>query len=223
MMNLKVLFGALVMSSLTCVPAIASTYNVALEQEITSNYAINFRAESQEQPVFVLIGGYQGSGKTSLIRRIREIYDGNVISTDAIRQTLFDMKSVDAADIANYVSSISINLTLCALSQNTNVFIDANAHGKRIKEAEALINSNFPNYSLIKLYLKASEETLRNRVKQRQSVEGCYQGTVEDLNASLKRVQLNLQDYDFIVETDHLDEDGVFDYVNELIIPCFST
>ena len=43
-----------------------------LEQEVTQELDIQLKAKTQKEPVLVLIGGFQGSGKSSLIRRIKE-------------------------------------------------------------------------------------------------------------------------------------------------------
>lgn len=217
MKGMNYIFGVLVMSVFNSMSLNADNYSLNLEQDLTLKYSQNFITKSQKQPIFVLIGGFQGAGKSSLIKRIRKIYKGNVISTDAIRQSLFDLKSVNPADISKYVSSISKNLTLTALKLNSNIFIDANAHAQRVKETETLISSKFPNYILLKIFLKASDKTLKTRVEQRQPQEGCYQGTVEDLNASLKKNQVNLADYDFTLETDHLDEESVAEAVKDFI------
>lgn len=205
------------MSVLNCIPTIAEAYNVSLENALTSKFSKNFKAEPQKQPMFVLIGGFQGSGKTSLIRRIQEVYGGNVISTDAIRQDLFDLKFIHPSEMSKYVSNISRNLAVTALNLNANIYIDANAHAQRVKETEALIREKFSHYSIVKIFMKTSEEVLMSRLKNRSPQKGYYQGTIEDLQASLEKNHVNSADYDYVVETDYLDEEGVAKSVKDFI------
>lgn len=198
------------------------SYSSELEQEITHELENKFKAKTQKQPVLILIGGYQGSGKSSLITRIKEIYDANVISTDAIRQSLFNKGIMVSPEFSKYVSNIYKSLVKKSLSSNSNIFIDANAHFKRIDEIEKLLKENNSHYSITKVFLNTSETTLKNRVKTRKPTVDCYQGTESDLEAALSSTKVNFEDYDLIVDTDKLSENNVFELVNNLIFPYFS-
>jgi len=197
------------------------TYNPELEQEITRELENKLKAKTQEQPVLILIGGFQGSGKSSLIARIKEIYDANVISTDSIRQHLFNRGIKVSPEFSQYVIKIYSNLVKQSLKNNSNILIDANSHSKRIAEMGELLKENGSHYSIVKIFLNASETTLRNRVKTRTPMEGCYQGTESDLKAALASTKVNLEDYDLIVDTDELSESHVFELVNDFISPYF--
>lgn len=193
-----------------------------LEQEITYELENKFKAKTQKQPVLILVGGFQGSGKSSLIMRIKEIYDANVISTDVIRQSLFNKGIRITPEFSKYVKSIYINLVKKYLSMGLNIFIDANAHSKRIDEIEKLVKENSPHYLIIKIFLNTAEATLRNRVKNRKPTADCYQGTESDLETALASTKINLEDYDFSVDTDELSESTLFERVNKFISPYFS-
>ena len=49
-----------------------NSYSFELEQEITHEFENEFQARTQKQPILILIGGFQGSGKSSLITRIKK-------------------------------------------------------------------------------------------------------------------------------------------------------
>lgn len=197
-------------------------FNSELVKQIGDKLENQLQAKSQKQPVLILIGGFQGSGKSSLIARIKEIYDANVISNDAIRHSLFNEGIKISPEFSKYVTRIYKHLLKQALSNHSNIFIDANAHSKRIEEMRNLLKETKSHYSIIKIFLAASETTLRDRVKSRKPIPDCYQGTESDLEAALLSTKVNLEDYDLIVETDKLSKNEVFERVYDFIFPYFS-
>ncbi|CUI16949.1 Conserved hypothetical protein [Candidatus Protochlamydia naegleriophila] len=214
-------------SALSCSTSLISSsieensYSSELEQEITHEFKNNFKARTQKQSILILIGGFQGSGKSSLITRIKEIYDTNVISTDSIRQSLFDRGIKVSSDFSKYVSNISDNLVKKSLKINSNIILDANSHSRRIAEMGKLLRENNSHYSTVKIFLNASEATLRERIKTRKPISGCYQGTESDLEAALSSTKIDFEDYDLIVDTDKLSQSNVFELVNDFIFSYF--
>lgn len=196
--------------------------NASLEKEVTLEFERMFLAKAQKEPVIILIGGFQGSGKSTLINQLNEIYEADVLSNDAIRQTLFDRGLKSSPEFSKMVSSINTNLVKKSLSKNANLFIDANAHSKRLEEIERLVQEHKAPHTLIKIFLKTSEDNLRDRVKNRKAILGCYQGTLSNLEAALLTTEINLDDYNLIVDTDSLNEEAVFEKVNDFIYPFFS-
>lgn len=217
-------FGALAMFTLIVSANHADVHNCHryYEQGLTAQFARHFKAKPQKKPIFVLIGGFQGAGKSSLIKGLHEVYEANVISTDAIRRSLMNIKSFDFSLLSASVATISKNLTRIVLELGTNVFIDANAHAQRIKESKALLSEKFPHYTVIKIFLKASESTLKTRIEKRQPRQGYYQGTVEDLAASLSKTQIYPEDYDLVLDTDQLNEKEVLEAVKTFVNRYFS-
>lgn len=214
-------------SALSCSTSLISSsieensYSSKLEQEITYEFENNFKARTQKQPILILIGGFQGSGKSSLVTRIKEVYDTNVISTDSIRQSLFDRGVKVSPEFSRYVSNIYGNLVKKCLKINSNIVVDANSHSRRIAEMRKLLEENNSHYSTVKIFLNASEAALRDRVKTRKPISGCYQGTESDLEAALSSTKIDLEDYDLIVDTDNLSQSNVFELVNDFIFPYF--
>ncbi len=199
-----------------------SKYNADIEKEIIVDLTKNFSFTPQVQPLLLVIGGFQGAGKSSLIERIKKISHINVISNDVIRQSLFDRGVKYSPKFAKYVSTICETLVKISLNVSSHTVIDANAHSKRIEEIKKLLKDHNYIHKPIKIYLKTSAEVLKNRVKFRQPVAGAYQGTEQDLEAALRSVKINLEDYDLVINTDELNERGVFKIVKFYLSRNFS-
>lgn len=202
-------------------PIKENSYIYKLEQEITHEFEHKLTANTQRQPVLILIGGFQGSGKSTLIERIKDIYDINVISTDSIRQSLFDRGVKVSPEFSKSVSNIYSNLVKKSLKINANIIIDANSHSRRLTEMDKLLKENNAHYKIIKIFLNTSETALRDRVKNRKPTLGCYQGTESDLESALLSTKIDLEDYDLVVDTDKSDHGNVFEIVNDFIFPYF--
>lgn len=193
-----------------------------IEEEVILELERDLKAKSQNQPIFVLIAGYQGAGKSSLISRIHQVYDTNVISLDVIRQTLFNKKIDLSPEFNVSVKNISKILLKKALENNTHILFDANAHSKQIEEIEKLLQDNTSPHRLIKIFLDTSPETLKKRVRDRKPTEGCYQGTEHELANSLLTKTINELDYHLKVPTDNLSKAQVFEIVNSFIFDYFN-
>lgn len=193
----------------------------ALEAEVSQAFTNDFKAKAQNQPILILIGGFQGAGKSSLLARLTEIYDANVISTDAIRQSLFNRGVTISPEFSKCVSGISGKLLKNTLAANANLFIDANAHTRRIGEVEGALKLYKSPYTTVEIFLKTSEEVLRHRVRERNARSDCYQGTEEDLEAALSSIKVNPEDYDLVVDTDKLNENSVFELLNQHLTSYF--
>lgn len=171
----------------------------------------------QKQPVLILVGGFQGSGKSTLISRINETYKINIVSTDAIRQSLCDSGIKVSPEFEKRVDEIYEELIEKYLSNNSSIIIDANAHAKRIENIENLVKEKNSRHLLIKIFLNASEEVLKDRIKNRKSIEGIYQGTLSELEESLSTVEIDFNDYDLILDAENMSKDDVFESVNDFI------
>jgi cytidylate kinase len=215
----KIITGFVFMLPILSYPNdLLSAYNVHLEKEIFYELSENFIAFPQKgESVLILIGGFQGSGKTSLIERIKKTFEFNIISTDSIRQSLFNKGIEVSPEFSKYVNNISRTLTIKSLI-NTNTIIDANAHSKRIQEMEKLLEAENFKQRPLKIFLNTSVEVLKNRVKNRQSIPGCYQGTEKDLESSLISSKINIEDYDLILDTDNLSKDEVYEKVENFLL-----
>lgn len=179
--------------------------NMAITHEIVSQLSREF--SGGKEPFLLLIGGFQGSGKSSLIRRIKAVFEINVISTDVIRQSLFDRGWKVSPEFSKTVDDIFKSL-LCK-SMGSPTVIDANAHAKRILDIEAFMKEKECKTRVLKVFLSCPPEVLKKRVVNRERVSGCYQGTLSDLESSLAITKIDEKDYDLCIETDKLNEEEV--------------
>ncbi len=76
-----------------CAFSTAEGYAFDVEQvknEIFVELAKDLKGNSKDQPTLILVGGYPGAGKTTLINALARSQDIAVISWNAIRQILKD-------------------------------------------------------------------------------------------------------------------------------------
>ena len=190
-----------------------------LETEVSHEFSKEFKAKIQQQPVLILVAGLQGSGKSSLLTRLQEIYDANMISGDTIRHSLLSRGIKLTPQFVTSVNNIYLSLIKNSLDHQAHTFIDANAHAKRITEIETLLQKNQSHYSVVKIYLRTSAETLKARVTARQSTDGCYQGTLDELEDALTSTKFNNEEYDLIIDTDEPTKDAILNRVIIIITP----
>jgi len=188
-------------------PSIGSPYitpedKALITQEIVSTFSSEFNGLAQENPVVVLLGGFQGSGKSTIAEHLQKKHQFTVISTDAIRYKLLE-KNIGGDLFAEMVSSIWKVLLIIAVKKRLNIVIDANAHEKRIGEVSRLLKPS-RMYKMVKIFLYAPEETLIERLESRPKAEGSYQGQIADLKGSLVTSKVNVSDYDRVLRTDVL-------------------
>lgn len=191
-----------------------------IDEEIFTQFSQLFKSHSFQQPIILLLGGFQGSGKSTVTEALKS-YDFCVISTDAIRQAFFDRNVQTQHNLSERVNSVFKKLLTYCVNNHLNVLVDANAHAKRINEITNLLGKDH-RYSLIKIFLEATQDTLQRRVNTRVPVHGKYQGTEKDLLASLSSIQINSTDYDFIIDTDKLSLEEELNLVKSIISPYFA-
>gem|GEM_PF-6671634 len=197
----------------------SSSTILELESEVSHEFSKEFKAKTRARPVLILVAGLQGSGKSSLLTGLQEIYDANIISGDTIRHNLFSRGIKLTPQFVTSVNNIYLTLIKNSLDHQAHTFIDANAHAKRINEIANLLQKNHSHYSIVKIYLRTSAEILKARVLARQPTDGCYQGTLDELEAALISNKINSEDYDLIIDTDALTKDAIVNKVIILITP----
>ena len=189
--------------------ALAHAFDVEqIKNEIVLELSKNIRAGSTHNPVLILIGGYPGAGKTTLIRALVQKYNIATISWDAIRQALLDRKVKGSPYDWEIIEAVNANLFRMCLQNNANIVIDANAYAKNIEFFERLLEAEQAKerYHVIKICLNTPYETLLRRVRDRKQLEDVHQGTEADLiknfNAEYKKIDLN--DYSLVIKNDEV-------------------
>jgi predicted kinase len=177
-----------------------------VKNEISIQLSQDLKASSKNDPILLLIGGYPGAGKTTLINALLQIYDIDVISWNSIRQALLDRQLKGSAHDWEIIEAVNHNLFKLCLKRNANIVIDVNAYTNNIKFFEHLLETEDcqNNYRIIKICLNHSSEILLSRVRAREHKETIHQGTetdlLRDLNSQHKKINLN--DYSLIIKND---------------------
>jgi len=151
------------------------------------------------RPVLVLLSGYSGSGKTSVIKELAKKYSYEFIITDQIRQSLID-QGQDPFDEKGSGLTRKIRTDLIAKTDKSNLVIEGNFDQQGILELKAQMAKT---YKVFAVFLKADEDILESRVQKRQPESGMYQGDIEGLRQTLKR-DWDWDSYDLVLDTSKL-------------------
>lgn len=125
----------------------------------------NLKDSRPANPVLLLLGGLQGSGKSTTTTAIREPLNAIVISSDQIRHELFQQME-PSEQCLRTLNAIRNALITDALRSGHHVILDQNATATRIQLFQDLIK-DFPDYRLKRVYLDASVATLESRIVAR--------------------------------------------------------
>jgi predicted kinase len=180
-----------------------------IKKEITLQLAQDLSlGQSHTRPLLILIGGFPGAGKTTLIQAIADDHDVTVISWNAIRQALLDRRLKGSPFDWEIIKDVYQNLLKICLQNRVHVAIDANAYAQNIRRIESFIASEQYEqiYKIVKICLNPPTETLFKRIRARMQKEGIHQGTEGDLRRDLdspaKKIDLN--EYALILNTEEI-------------------
>jgi predicted kinase len=203
-----------------------SAFDVAsVKKEISTKLSKELIGSSCTQPILILIGGFPGSGKTTLIKALVQKYDIDVISWNAIRQSLLDRNLKGSPYDWEIIESVYQNLLKICLQHGASVVIDCNAYAKNIEQIERFVKTEQgeKEYRIVKICLNPPVETLFHRVKARQLDEKLHQGTEVDLQRDLNNIYkvMNLNDYSLVINTDEVSFETEIKIVDDFLIRYF--
>lgn len=174
-----------------------------LTAEISS--AWEFKGEPAKKPIVLMLGGFQGSGKTTVLEVLRKNLDFVVISPDQIRYRLFEKGWERGEEFTQTVNATRNSLLRKALSLGYHVIIDQLTTEARINLARQITEEVDRNYRVISVYIDAQQEVLEQRVQTRRGFPQTYQGTLEELRQSYEEHgQLNFGLYDRVLHSDRM-------------------
>lgn len=206
---------------------VVSAFDVErVKNEIFIQLSKDLKGNPKNKPILILIGGYPGAGKTTLINALAQTYDISVISWNAIRQALLDRGLKGSPYDWEIIEAVNQHLFRVCLERKTNVIIDANAYAKNIQLFENLLEVEQcrNTYRLIKICLNPPSEILFSRISAREQKKGLHQGTEEDLLRDLnsEHKKINANDYSLMIKNDeNIPFETELDIVNSLLKPYF--
>src|SRR5437868_669998 len=195
-----------------CIFLIAKTtamYAFDVEQvknEVFLQLSQGLKGNAKNKPILLLIGGYPGAGKTTLINALAQAHDMEIISWNAIRQALLDRRLKGSPHDFEIIQAVNQNLFRMCLQSNSNIIIDVNAYANNIKLFEELLQAEQYQdiFRVVKICLNPPPELLLSRVRAREQREDVHQGTEKDVINDLKSEykKINMNDYSLIIKND---------------------
>lgn len=181
-----------------------------VKEKIIASLSQTLTGSSQSQPLLILIGGYVCSGKTTLSKAIEEKYGMTVFSLNSIRQAMLnegcDIRS-NKQEERKILFEVYPRLLAPCIANQQHIVIDANANRQGIQDALRFLQENTGGhtYRVAKIHLRASEEELYKRVRDRIQQAGLHQGTEADLNHELHTPAraIHPEDYNLIIDTEN--------------------
>ena len=177
-----------------------------LVEELVREISLSWITEGDKPavPTLVLFGGFQGSGKTTVINELQQSANGSfiVISPDEIRSKLFE--KISFSDIFIHTVSAARNKLLQkALETGHHVLMDENATPLRSNLFNSFAEQQQDSrYKVLTVFLKAPKETLVQRVETRPQIPGRYAGKANELLASMeKHGNIDIAGYGIIIDT----------------------
>lgn len=156
--------------------------------------------ETPKQPVLLLMGGFQGSGKTSVTEEIARSVPLITVSSDEIRFLLFQKIPFSEVLFVHTVNATRNRLVKVALQTGEHVVVDLFCTKPRVALFSAM-TKNTP-YEVLSVYLNASQNILVKRMQDRPKLPGKYKGTLDQLMAGFVAYgEIDKSIYDIILDS----------------------
>ncbi len=151
-------------------------------------------------PILLLLGGFQGSGKSTVIDSLSSLSPLLVVSPDEIRHLLF--QRIPFSEVfSRTVCAARNRLIAKAATTGNHIAEDNNAIPMRIDIFRSLVDLD--KYRVLTCYLDASKDALIQRLSSRQTQPGRYKGTVDELEANMQAYgEPDLSAYDVVFDTE---------------------
>lgn len=169
-----------------------------LVEAISSKWEIP--TESPKQPVVLLMGGFQGSGKTLITDKLSSNLPMLVISPDEIRHAMFQ-KIPFSATFVHSVHATRNRLIEKALATGRHIVLDENATPIRMSVYKSLLKDS--KYKVLSAFFNTPKDILIGRLQARPDIQGKYKGKVHELEESMRaQGEPDLSEFDVVFQTD---------------------
>lgn len=159
--------------------------------------------QPSDKPSLLLLGGFQGSGKTTTLNILSEKRQFLTISQDEI---LYNLLAENYQGDFSAVTAIKFELMKKALEKKYSVVVEQSLSPDRIKLARQVLDTYSPEYPLLSVFLYAPIDQLRERVTKRSETKGRYKGTINELERATRMFNLRYGNpldvhYDLVINT----------------------
>lgn len=194
--------------------------DIAVAEKIISVLSRSWEpsASLPKHQILLLLAGFQGSGKTSVLQDIQKSHRFITISTDEIRHHLFEV--IEFSEVFEHnVCFVRNQLLVQAFRTGHHITIDENNSPWRIEFFRSLLEEHHTDTpKIVSVYLSASEETLIKRIRSRPQLPGRHAGTVDELQASLKKYgHPDLAIYDAVLDSENSSIDELVAQISRLL------
>lgn len=176
-------------------------------------------SKKSKKPIVLVFGGFQGSGKTTIINLLKDDLNLVVISLDEIRHRMFEKGYQLDDKFRQIVKTTSIEVFKRVYQIGYSIVIDNNIIPFRLEEIKKFLNNDENNkHRLISVCLEASKEELVRRLNTRDFVPGRYQGTTNELEGSMKKYgEIDANKYDLVINTEELNAEEIAEKVKNFV------
>ncbi len=144
--------------------------------------------QPSEHPFFLIVGGVQGSGKTSALEELAQTTDFVPVSPDEIRWIMFGENyflTQETGTIWRDTVHLARNIIIQeAMKRGLPIALDQSMNPERLKYLKELAQK-FPQYRTMSVLLNPPDDVLRNRVKTRKHSYTKYQGNIQELEGTM--------------------------------------
>jgi len=132
---------------------------------------------------------------------------------------MFDKKIVFSEEFKEIVAVTAMKVFEYLFYKGYSIAWDTNVTPFRIKQVEDFLKSKgLNNYCLVKVYFETSRKELVKRLGLRKDVAGRYKGTLDELEASIKKDKVEDKSvYDMVINTEKLDAQAVAEVIRNRV------
>jgi predicted kinase len=121
------------------------------------------------RPTLIVIGGFAGTGKTTLARRLSRDFAIPRLSSDVIGQTISASKGTNGGDVDAFWIAYDVVFRMCEdfLADGLSVILDLNMGWTFQWERVDAIVARYPSITYIPIVLRCSLDVSLDRIRQR--------------------------------------------------------
>jgi predicted kinase len=119
------------------------------------------------QPTLIVIGGFAGAGKTTVVAELSKKYNYPVFSSDVLNDALRPALHISSKEVSPIAYQVLWHLVRKQLSAGTTVIVDAHMAAAHIWDSLDALKQEMPGVIVIPIILQATLETHRIRIEER--------------------------------------------------------